>query len=235
METTSKKKLKAYLQPTSFIDCQTPEVMQYAQDVINGATTDIEKAIKLYYRVRDDFFYDPIRAETTRTGLKASNTLKKKIGNCHSKSILLAAVSRAVGIPSRLGFADVQNHLPVDGLIRLLKSNVVRYHGYMEMFINDKWVKATPAFDQVICKYFNVHPLEFDGKNDSLFQELDRSGGQFMEYLKDHGSFSDHPFELIMGVFDRYYPHLTSETSYFFVTKNLIKELIAESRRKAGC
>jgi transglutaminase-like putative cysteine protease len=123
------------------------------------------------------------------------------------KSVLLAALARVVGIPSRLGFADVVNHLASKRLLELMKTDVFAFHGFTELFIEGRWVKATSAFDKKLCERFRVPPLEFDGRNDALLQPFNSDGDQYMEYVRDHGTFADLPFELMMETFREVYPH----------------------------
>jgi transglutaminase-like putative cysteine protease len=234
MATTVEKKLKAYLRPTYFIDSLSQEVMEFEKEVSDGAASDIDKAVKLYYAVRDKISYDPYRSKLDPEGLKASSVLKTKIGNCISKAILLAATARAAGIPSRLGFADVRNHLTTEGLKQLLQSDVIRCHGYTELFLEDRWIKATPAFDRILCKlFFDVSPLEFDGRNDSLFQEFNRKGGQFMEYLRDRGQFDDFPYVQIAKTFKKYYPHLVRDNELLNMRGSFKQEALFEKRKTA--
>ena len=53
--------------------------------------------------------------------------------------------------------------------------------------------------------------MEFDGQNDSVFQEFDKEGGVFMEYLEDYGNFADVPFDLIFNLMKQHYPHFFEE------------------------
>jgi len=90
----------------------------------------------------------------------------------------------------------------------LLKSDVFAMHGYTELFLNGRWVKATPAFNQGLCELFNVAPLEFDGVHDSVFHPFNRDGELLMEYLVDHGQFADVPETFFFQHLKKCYPHL---------------------------
>ncbi len=216
-QTPPEKNLQPYLQPylqhTPFIDSDSPEVIEFARSTVGGARTDIEKGIKLYYQVRDSIRYSPYVIVFKPEQFKASWLLKDKIGFCIQKAVLLAAVARAQGIPSRLGFADVRNHLATERLIKLMKTDEFIYHGYTELYLGGKWVKATPAFNLSLCQRFKVPPLEFDGKNNSLFHPFDIDGHQHMEYIRDHGHFADLPFEKMVQAFKAGYPHFWGEES----------------------
>lgn len=194
------------LQATDFIDSDNSEVIRFAQQAIGQTTDQKEQTIKLYYAVRDEFRYDPYRIQFTPNGLKASAVINQGYGYCVSKAVLLAAAGRAVGISTRLGFADVKNHLSSKKLKQVMQSDVFSWHGYTEFYLSNKWVKATPAFNKLLCDKTGIKPLEFDGENDSVFHEFDQAGNKHMEYLKDHGPFDDLPFQKIAEAYKKQYP-----------------------------
>jgi len=200
-----------YLQPTRFIDSDSPEVIAFARSTTDHVATDIERGVKLYYAVRDMIHYSPYGISFDPERYKASWVLRVKIGFCIQKTILLAAAARVVGIPSRLGFADVRNHLATERLKKLMRTDRFIFHGYTELYLNDKWVKATPAFNLTLCKRFKVKPLEFDGCSDSIFHPFDRAGNKHMEYIHHHGQFDDFPLEKMIQAFKEGYPHLYKE------------------------
>ena len=199
-------KLQTCLKPTCFIDADAPSIKKYSKSVIGKELTDIGKAIKLYYAVRDEVFYNPYRINFDPPAMKASSILREKRGYCVTKAVLLAALARATGIPSRLGFADVQNHLASQRLKRIMQSDIFVFHGYTVLYLDNKWVKATPAFNLSLCNRFGVSPLEFDGKNDSIFQAYDTSGKHHLEYVRDHGIYDDLPYEQIIEGMKKHHP-----------------------------
>lgn len=196
-----------YLLPTDTIDSDNPEVIAYAAEVTRGLSNQREKAVALYYAVRDLVMYDMMVEHFTREVFKASYCLKAKRSFCIPKAILLAAAARSQGIPSRLGFADVANHLATPKMLEMLGGDYFAFHGYTDLFLEGKWVKATPAFNERLCRFFKIKPLEFDGRNDSVFHEFSADGKKHMEYLFDHGTFADMPFELMVATFRKHYPH----------------------------
>lgn len=198
--------LQNYLKPTFFLDYDIEEVANFATTVCAGSNTPTEKAIALYYAVRDQVQYNPYDLKYSRTTMKASSILRKQSGYCVSKTILLAALGRHQQIPCRLGFADVTNHLSSTKLREKMGTDLFVYHGYTEMYLNEKWVKATPAFNLSLCTRFNVKPLEFDGTEDSIFHEFNTFGQKHMEYVRDHGHFADLPFEKIFTAYLKIYP-----------------------------
>lgn len=194
------------LQATAFIDSDNRAVIDFAKAVVGDEQDQKKQAIKLYYAVRDRIFYDPYRIQFSLEGLKASTTLSQGYGYCVAKAVLLAAVGRAVGIPTRLGFADVRNHLSSEKLKQIMQSDVFAWHGYTELYIEGCWVKATPAFNASLCDKADIKPLEFDGVTDSVFHEFDNAGNKHMEYLSEHGHFDDLPFQQIGLAYQKHYP-----------------------------
>ncbi len=210
----SKIKMQEYLQSTEFLDFDNQSVRDYAEKNTLGATTDTEKAVKLYLAVRDDFQYNPYILDLRREGLKASDLLTRNRGYCVEKAVLLSACARAVGVPSRLSFYIVKNHIATGKLEEILRTNHLVFHGASELFLNGKWVKATPAFNKNLCNYLGVEPLEFDGKTDSIFQEYDHKGKLFMAYLHDYGAFADLPYQLYLDELQKHYPHIFENDKY---------------------
>lgn len=197
-----------YLQPAEFVNSDSEDVIAFAQKAVGDSTDPIEKAVKLYYAVRDGFNYNPYDIDLNTEAMKASALLKRNYGYCVEKACLLAAAARVVGIPSRLGFAKVRNHIATEKLEERLRTNVLVFHGFTELFLDGKWVKATPAFNKSLCIKLNVDSLEFNGKEDSVFQSYSKEGGQFMEYLHDYGTFPDIPRDLFISELKKHYPHI---------------------------
>ena len=199
----------ASLAATRFVDADNPRVQAFAAEHA-GEGTDLERAVRLYYAVRDGIRYDPYRITLTAEGLRGSSCLENGYGFCITKAAFLAAVARAAGIPARLGFADVRNHLATPRLLELMKTETFYYHGYVSLWLEGRWVKATPAFNIELCERFGVVPLEFDGRNDSIMHPFDTAGRRHMEYLDEHGLFEDLPYETIVETFRTHYPVLVA-------------------------
>ncbi len=199
---------QTYLEATYYIDCDTEAITFFARGATEGAESPKEKAVRLYYAVRDGIQYNPYALTFSKEDYRASGVLRKKEGFCVQKAVVLAAAARACDIPSRLGFADVRNHLSSPRLREILQTDVFFFHGYVQLDIEGQWVKATPAFDAALCEKAGILPLEFDGVHDSVFHPFDRQGKKHMEYLRDHGIFADLPFEMMKNVICAGYPHL---------------------------
>ncbi|MGQ0700777.1 MAG: transglutaminase-like domain-containing protein [Panacagrimonas sp.] len=205
---TTPEELHFYRQPGRHVDSDHPGVVALARKATADIRTEREQAVALYYAVRDGFRYDPYVVKPNPSCFTASGVIESGRGFCISKAALLAAAARAVGIPARVGFADVKNHLTSPRLREMMGSDEFIYHGYAELWIDGRWVKSTPAFDRKLCEKAGVHPLEFDGRQDSLFHPLDRAGRVHMQYLRDHGSHTDVPVQEILEAWRRFYPSL---------------------------
>ena len=200
------KGFNKYLEPTYFIDSDSNIIKFFAKELCHNETDPVKKAIKLYYAVRDGIKYDPYTMEDSRACMVASTVLERKFGYCVAKAVVLIALARSQQIPARLGLADVKNHINSKRLLALMETDVFVYHGFAELYLNEKWVKATPAFDLSLCKKAFIKPLEFDGASDSIFHEFNTKGSKHMEYVKDHGHFADLPFDRIMKASREKYP-----------------------------
>lgn len=202
--------LRTYLEPTAFVDSDAANVAAFARRVCGQEQDHLAKAVRLYYAVRDEILYTPYCDFASPDTYRASACLARGTGFCVAKAALLAAAARAVGIPARVGFADVRNHLCTRRLRALMGKDLFYYHGYAELHLRGRWVKATPAFDRALCDRFSVQPLEFDGTADSLFHPYDRAGRRHMEYVRHRGPRADVPAAEIIATFAREYPGLVT-------------------------
>jgi transglutaminase-like putative cysteine protease len=202
----------AALAPTALIDSDHPAVVAFARQHATGAD-DRERAVALTLAVRDGFRYDPYRIDLSPQGMRASSVIAQGYGWCVPKAALLAAAARAAGIPARVGYADVRNHLSTERLRRTLQTDVFVWHGYTDLWIDGAWRKATPAFNIELCERFGLLPLDFDGLSDSIYHPFDKAGNRHMEYVNQHGAFDDMPLDRIVAAFAATYPALQGETS----------------------
>lgn len=194
---------------TEFLDYSSPVIQNFVAPY-KQLVSPREQAVGVYYKVRDGFRYDPFHLDLRPSALKASLIVGKQRAWCVEKSILMAAACRALNIPSRLGYGIVVNHIGVEKLIHYLRRPEIVFHGYVEVLLDDKWVKATPAFDPLVCRISKVPPLDWDGLSDAMFQPFveDKS---FMEYIHFYGTFNDVPIDLMNTEMKKYYPHLFEE------------------------
>lgn len=202
MEEISQK----YFKPTAIINSDHPEIIAYAKTATKGAGDDpVARAVRIFYAVRDDIWYDPYYPFYKPEHYRASRVLASGRGFCVSKAALLCALGRACGVPSRVGFATVRNHLTTRQLFELMGSNLFVYHGFTEFYLSGKWVKATPAFNVELCRKHRVAPLEFNGRDDAVFHPYNSEKKPFMEYVEEHGTYADIPVDVILDAWAKVY------------------------------
>jgi transglutaminase-like putative cysteine protease len=216
------------LAATPTIEVEHPAVVAFARAHAGSTTDPRAQAIALYYAVRDGIRYDAYGIDLSVDGLKASTTLASGRGWCVSKAILLAAVCRAQGIPARLGFADVRNHLSTARMRETMKTDVFYWHGYTAIHLHGAWLKATPAFNVELCERFRIRALEFDGRTDSIYHPFDLDGREHMEYLAYRGEFDDVPLAAMTTDFRRHYPGLWAALGDADFERDVAREVAAK-------
>ncbi|MQA13936.1 MAG: transglutaminase [Pseudonocardiaceae bacterium] len=204
-----------FIAPGEFVDSSTPAVARFTRRVLGGvdgptvdgrAVDPVTSAVRLFEAVRDDIWYDPYSVSADPGHHRASTVATADRTYCIPKAVLLAAAARAAGIPARLGFADVRNHLQTPALReRMNGSELFVFHGYAEMWLRGRWVKATPAFNAELCDRFGVSAMAFDGVHDALLHQYGADGARHMEYVHDRGWYADLPFGEIMRAFREHY------------------------------
>jgi len=202
-----------YLAPTWFVDSDAPAVVDYARDAVGGATDSVEQVVALFRRVRDGIWYDPFVVSADPVAYRASTVAASSANWCVPKAVLLTAAARALGVPARLGFADVRNHLQTPCLReRMGGIDEFVYHGYADLLLGGRWVKATPAFNAELCARFGVPPIDFDGRTDALLHPFTADGSAYMTYGRDRGVHADLPLDDLLAAFRATYgPDMLAE------------------------
>lgn len=195
--------------PTEFIDHDSPVVRRFVDEALTGSERDpVRDAVALYYAVRDKLRYEVYDCDLSRDGMRASAVIRRGFGFCIHKSLVYAAALRAIGVPSRLGYGDVRNHLASPRLRDLVGGDLFRFHSLTLAHLNGRWVRATPVFTKTLCKLYRIAPLEFDGVADSVHHPYDEQGRRHMEFVRWHGEFDDFPYDLVVGGIQRHHPKL---------------------------
>jgi transglutaminase-like putative cysteine protease len=197
-----------FLAPGRYIDSGAPNVVAFARAAADGDGDALARVLRLYRAVRDSVVYDPYVDLSDPANFRASSVLAAGRGFCIGKAALLAACCRVIGVPARVGYADVRNHLSSPRLTEYMGTDVYVWHSYTDILIDGIWVKATPAFNSELCRRLGLEPLEFDGRKDSLLHPYDRAGRLYMQYLEDRGAFADVPYDAIMAAFRIHYSAL---------------------------
>ena len=196
-----------FLKPGPTVQSDDDAVVGFSRRAIGTETRATEQAVLLYYAVRDQIRYDGYDLHISETGLSARRNLELGHGWCVSKAILLAACCRSLGIPARLGYADVRNHLSTRKMREKMGTDIFFWHGYTSIYLNGRWLKATPAFNLELCHKFQLRPLDFDATEDSIYHPYDLEGRRHMEYIFERGEYAEPPIDDIRRTYEREYPH----------------------------
>ena len=192
--------MEQYLKSTEVIDCASEVVAERARAVTAGLETVREKAVALFYFVRDGIGHNPYAPGRDLEDYKASAILRRGSGHCQHKAVVLVALCRAAGIPARLGYVDVRDHLLSEKFRMMIGGdNLLIQHGYAEIYVDGKWVHASPAYDLETCRRSGFVPVEFDGVNDARDSAYDSEGRRHIEHVKDHGHHADFPWDYIVS------------------------------------
>lgn len=179
--------LEDFLVSAEGIQCAEPEVRELARRVARGSANEVEAARRLFDYVRDTVRYS-VRVPFERMeDYLALNTLARGAGYCVQKSALLCTLARALGIPSRLGFADIINHQLPDGILEITGGDVIYYHCFLEWYVGGRWLKVTPSFDRRLTEERGWRLVEFDGEHDAMLPATTLDGSEHITYTAYHG------------------------------------------------
>jgi transglutaminase-like putative cysteine protease len=187
--------LEVCIKPTAAIDADHEEVRRVALEVTSPSPDEPQKARALFYFVKDQIHYSVYMISTRFEDFVASTVLARGRGYCVQKAVLLAALARAAGIPSRLIFARIKNHKAPRELIAQTGLDVFPSHGYTQLFLGKRWVSVTPAFDKELCERTGAPSVEFDGFHDAPLPARDLAGNPYIDYIEKYEPRPDLPFE----------------------------------------
>ncbi|MEA2874090.1 MAG: hypothetical protein QOH67_4066 [Hyphomicrobiales bacterium] len=196
-----------YLAPAEYVDSDHPAIAAFVARTVTASMPAAEKVRRFYLAARE-IRYDPDLDYSDPEIYRASSVLNAGAGYCVGKAALFAALCRASAVPARVAFADVTNHLSSEKLREKMGTNYFAWHGFTEVFLDGRWVKASPTFNSTLCARFGVAPLDFDGGSDALLQAYDGEGRTFMKYEVLHGAFHDVPAKFLIAEMARLYPSL---------------------------
>jgi hypothetical protein len=120
-----------FLSPAPFIQSDHPDIIHLAESLVQGASNDLDKIRRLVTWV-----YEQIEKLPAPSIPDALSTLAVRKGDCNEHAVLLAALGRAAGIPTRIETGLTY----LDG--RFL------YHAWNAFYIGH-WITADAVFNQV--------------------------------------------------------------------------------------
>ena len=196
---------------TEYIESEAPEIAALAASLRQPEAS--ETAVALFEWVRDQIRYDPYTASDPAERYRATRILARGRGYCVQKAVLLAALARAAGIPTRLGFADVRNHKTPEHMRQMMGTDLFVFHGFVEFWLDERWLKAAPTFDREATRRAGALLVELDGTGDAVLHPVDPEGHPHIEYLRSRGAYADLPLEEIRRTFVEVYEPLAGGAS----------------------
>jgi hypothetical protein len=96
--TVARENLSNFLQPTTYLQSDDPALAAKAREVVEGRAKDSYEAAKLLER----WVFENVTGKVFDRGFaSAKEVFRDRAGDCTEHAVLLAAMLRAVGIPSR--------------------------------------------------------------------------------------------------------------------------------------
>jgi transglutaminase-like putative cysteine protease len=134
--TGGEQDLAAYLKPEPLVESDDPDIRAAAEEAVRGVTSPRARAETLTRSVNA-----MLQKKPTVSLPSAREVLRTKIGDCNEHTALFVAMSRAIGLPSRIavGLAYVRG--------------AFYYHAWPEIYIQERsnrgyWLPVDPTFNQ---------------------------------------------------------------------------------------
>ena len=148
--------VKPFLLASAYLDTNDLLIQKLASKAKGKAKTPKEIAIKL-----TQFVFSYMKKKNYGVGFAtASEVARNKEGDCTEHSVLLAALGRCLGIPSRVATGLVYAD-EFEG-----KKDVLVYHMWTQFYMDDEWVNLDAALGLVKCPAdritFTVDSMEED-------------------------------------------------------------------------
>ncbi|MCG8338588.1 MAG: transglutaminase-like domain-containing protein [Proteobacteria bacterium] len=121
-------------------------IKETVNKVTNGAQSDVEKAEKIYYFVRDEIKFGWVYPQE----IPAEEVLRNRKGVCMQKANLLVAMAREAGLKARFHFMHVHKTALEDFVPNFAYKRWVDpfVHTFPEVYLNGKWVSLEATFDK---------------------------------------------------------------------------------------
>jgi len=187
----------ACLGPTDVIESEQPAIRDLAQRLTAGLDSPPDKARALFDYVRDEIVYNFAPLLATRSDWRASATLARGDGFCQQKALLLAALARAVGIPSQIGFQHLKDYKLLETrYVSVLPDGVIPFHGLNALYLNGRWIWADATLDAGLSERRGYRLVEFRADEDMLLPATDLAGRPHFDFLAEFGPYPDLPVAL---------------------------------------
>jgi hypothetical protein len=130
----------AYTQPQQYVDSDNKDIIKFGEQL--RGDNDYKTAQNIVKQVNKMIHY-PSGSQVNKEQLSASELLKNPVGVCGDNAILMTALLRAEGIPTRM-VSGVSLELPLKQAANW--SHRGGAHAWVEFFVEGKWHFADPAW-----------------------------------------------------------------------------------------
>jgi hypothetical protein len=170
------QEMDEYLSPAGIVDTDSPVVLETTGRIIHGAETPKEAIRMIFHFVRDDIKYGRIDLYS-----KASDVIRRKMGNCTNKSVAMVAMLRAAGIPARLHYYSIKKE-GVQSLLSpfalLFTPDVIPLNARTEVFLAGKWIiletELDPDLYRGLVRKNLMEPVDIDWDGEASTHAFDK-------------------------------------------------------------
>lgn len=125
-----KSDLKQYLQPTPLIQSKDERIIKQAKSIVHDSRDAVTAAKEL-----EQWVFSTVKKKPTLSIPNALEVLDLKVGACNQHTALFTALSRSLGIPTRVCV----------GIVYL--DEKFYYHAWPEIYLG-RWIAIDPTFNQ---------------------------------------------------------------------------------------
>ena len=143
-DTMTDPELIDYLGDDPFIHTGHPKIRSQAEAIVAESVSDWQRASAL-----QDWVFENIRKQSVLSFPSALEVLESRTGDCNEHTVLFTAMSRTVGIPTRVAV----------GLVWSDDLAAFYYHAWPEVYMNE-WIPLEPTLGQTVADATHIKLLE---------------------------------------------------------------------------
>ena len=147
--------LAPYLEASTYIQSDHPDLIKRADAITRDAQTPVEKVDAIYHWV-----YGKVDKVPTVSLPSALDVLKNMQGDCNEHTYLFVGLARAVDVPAKVRVGIVF----VDGFFG--------YHAWPAVHVNGQWHDLDPTLGQPVVDATHISLLEGELKNQMMLVQF---------------------------------------------------------------
>ena len=166
-----------FLRPNGMVTSEDEEVKRLAKKAVGNAADPWEKAVRIEQWVARN-----MNNNFTTAFAPASEVARTLSGDCTEHAVLVAAMCRSVGIPSRAAIGMIY----MNDDRRRLKG--FGFHMWPEVYVNQRWVAIDSSWDQTEVDATHIKLIDTNLEGVSPFEA-------FLPVLSVQGKLEIEPIE----------------------------------------